>query len=207
MVDRAARLDRPALVDLLDRYRSQRPKGDKEHLRSTDQRFGALSPMKVYGTPLAKMFHEGAPRLRRSSLNVVPVRPSADRRTAIEAYPGAAVRSLLGRRSVSYKNDIRRKQTAAHEAVRSEILTALRGQGAQRVFGFHIVAFKVDLSVAVDDPSGDVLDSLLCASQAAWSWQRRKEGWGVPAESDLLEGWICHPQDAIPGATRPRTPT
>jgi len=45
----------------------------------------------------------------------------------------------------------------------------------------------------INDPSGDQLDALLCAVQAAWSWLRRDEGYGVPARADLLEGWITDP--------------
>jgi len=32
--------------------------------------------------------------------------------------------------------------------------------------------------------------SQAAALQAAWAWTRRTEGWGVPQESDPLEGWI-----------------
>ena len=42
----------------------------------------------------------------------------------------------------------------------------------------------------LDDASGDSLDAVLCAVLAAWAWRRRAEGWGLPADTDPLEGWI-----------------
>jgi hypothetical protein len=44
-----------------------------------------------------------------------------------------------------------------------------------------------------DDPSGDKLDALLCAIQAAWAWTMRGHGYGAPPGTDLLEGWIADP--------------
>jgi hypothetical protein len=44
-----------------------------------------------------------------------------------------------------------------------------------------------------DDPSGDSLDALLCAVQAAWSWTQRRNNYGEPEGSDTLEGWIADP--------------
>jgi len=45
----------------------------------------------------------------------------------------------------------------------------------------------------LEDPSADTLDSLLCAVQAAWSYCRRNNGWGVPEDCDRDEGWIVDP--------------
>ena len=41
------------------------------------------------------------------------------------------------------------------------------------------------------DASGDTLDAVLCALQAAWAWQRRDAGFGEPPQMDALEGWIA----------------
>jgi hypothetical protein len=41
----------------------------------------------------------------------------------------------------------------------------------------------------IDDGSADLLDAVLCAILAAWAWQRRDAGFGLPA-FDPLEGWI-----------------
>ncbi|MDG2273864.1 MAG: hypothetical protein P8L39_16320, partial [Halioglobus sp.] len=51
---------------------------------------------------------------------------------------------------------------------------------------------KAPLDLA-DDPSGDSLDALLCAVQAAWSWTQRSKNYGEPEGSDALEGWIADP--------------
>ena len=45
----------------------------------------------------------------------------------------------------------------------------------------------------VSDPSADALDSLLCAVQAAWAYEKRYEGYGVPPECDPDEGLILDP--------------
>lgn len=55
-----------------------------------------------------------------------------------------------------------------------------------------------------DDPSGDGLDALLCAIQAAWGYTERDHDFGAPASGyDRLEGWICDPalqsgENAVP---------
>ena len=48
--------------------------------------------------------------------------------------------------------------------------------------------------VQVNDSSGDILDALLCSLQAAWSWSRRNNGYGIPANVNKLEGWITDPE-------------
>ena len=42
-------------------------------------------------------------------------------------------------------------------------------------------------------PSRAGRDSLLCAVQAAWAYEKRDEGYGVPPECDPDEGWILDP--------------
>jgi len=61
-------------------------------------------------------------------------------------------------------------------------------------YGF---AVEAPISLA-DDPSGDSLDALLCAIQAAWSWRQRHNGFGAPHNVDPLEGWIADPYAARP---------
>jgi hypothetical protein len=48
-------------------------------------------------------------------------------------------------------------------------------------------------NMAVSNPSGDVLDAVLCAIQAAWAFLKRHDGYGIPSDVDLLEGWIIDP--------------
>ncbi len=191
VVRHAASLSRQELVDLLDLYRAARPKGDKEHLRETDRRARSLSPMKIYGVPLAKMFHEGAPRLEATPCNVPPVRPTDDDRTVLEVYPGLAARSLLGGKK-SYKSDVKRKQTPARRQVRKEILAALQGERCREVYGFPLELDRFRAASLLDDPTGDLLDAVLAAVQAAWAW-RQGDGWGIPEGCDPLEGWIVDP--------------
>jgi hypothetical protein len=47
--------------------------------------------------------------------------------------------------------------------------------------------------MCVDDAEGDSIDAVLAAVQAAWSWVRRNDGYGVPQDCDLVEGWIVDP--------------
>jgi hypothetical protein len=42
----------------------------------------------------------------------------------------------------------------------------------------------------LNDGSGDSLDAVICAAQAAWGWTRRKSNFGLPAGADPAEGWI-----------------
>jgi hypothetical protein len=44
-----------------------------------------------------------------------------------------------------------------------------------------------------DDPTGDQLDALLCAIQAAWAWTMKAQRYGAPEGADALEGWIADP--------------
>ena len=42
----------------------------------------------------------------------------------------------------------------------------------------------------INDGSGDYLDAVLCAIMAAWAYQRRDQDYGLPPDTDPLEGWI-----------------
>jgi hypothetical protein len=56
-------------------------------------------------------------------------------------------------------------------------------------YGLRVVASRT----FADDPSGDNLDALLCAIQAAWAWTMRDRRYGRPRDADVLEGWIADP--------------
>jgi hypothetical protein len=173
-VTHVAKMDRPTFRKLLDEYRAPRPSGDREHRRKVDALAGSISPQKLYGVPVGLMFFEGAPRLLASSARLPLLRPIADDRIIVEAYPGVLARRLIGHRS--YKHDTRRRQTADQAAARRSIFEALDD-----------VEAPADV---IDDPTGDQLDALLCAVQAAWAWSMREENFGIPAKADPLEGWI-----------------
>lgn len=186
-VSHAAGLGRQGFVDTLNGYREGRAAGDKEHRRETDKCAGSISPQKLYGVPVAKMFFEGAPRLIAAHVTVPGLHQEDPQRIAVEAYPGVLARYLIGR--ISYKNDAKQKQTAALLAARLQILQAMTQDAFERDYGLQVGA-PVNLA---EDPSGDSLDALLCAVQAAWSWTQRSRNYGAPEGSDMLEGWIADP--------------
>ena len=177
-------LSRAEFVALLDAYRAPRPAGDKEHRRRTDISAGALSPMKVYGVPVGKMFHELAPRLARSPLNVPLLRPTEDARTVLETYPGFLARRFIGRRS--YKCDVVAKQSAAQQVAREDLLSALL-RNLPTLYGLRLSVGDERRSL-VGDPKADILDALLCAVQVARA--TGQPNYGIPEEADALEGWI-----------------
>jgi hypothetical protein len=65
------------------------------------------------------------------------------------------------------------------------------------VYGLYGFAIEAPIALC-DDPLGDHLDALLCAVEAAWAWQNRAHGFGVPTDLDPLEGWIADPPLAPP---------
>ena len=172
----------------LDEYRKPRPTGDKEHRRSTDIAAGSISPQKLYGVPVGLMFFEGAPRLLQAGVTVPGVLDGDPHRIVVEAYPGVLARRLIGRRG--YKNDTPKNQTADQANARRDILGKILDGNCVEDFGFNVEA-PINLR---DDPTGDQLDALLCAMQAAWAWQQREYDFGAPSGLDpSLEGWIADP--------------
>ncbi len=184
-------LGRPGFRDALEAYKSQRPDGDREHLRLTDRLAGALSPSKLYGVPVALMFFEGAQRLRNSSANIIPVRLRDSDQVVVEAYPALVARALGGRKK--YKAADPGGAEAEARAVRAAMVESLVTGRIRKRYG---VTVKIDdevRQVCVDDSTGDSLDSIFAAVQAAWAWTHRAEGYGVPDDCDPLEGWIVDP--------------
>ena len=171
----------------LDTYRQNRAKGDKEHRRQTDVAAGSISPQKLYGVPVGLMFFEGAPRLVESGVTIPHLQHGDPERIVIEAYPGVLARQIINRRK--YKEDTKSKQTAEQRKARYDILARLRGEFLRNRYGIEI---KVPDSLC-EDPTGDHLDALLCAIQAAWAWRNRVSRYGAPLSVDPLEGWIADP--------------
>jgi hypothetical protein len=146
----------------------------------------------LFRVPVGKMFYRGAPCLLRSRVNVEPFCPTGSGRVAVEAYPAVIARRFLGKRR--HKSDEREKQTAVQGTAREELVEGLGSDVLEEVYGFLVEmgdAWREDL---VQDPMADTLDSVLCAVQAVWPYTKRDEGWGVPEECDLDEGWILDPQ-------------
>ena len=186
-----ARMSKPEFVATLAAYRQPRPKGDKQHLRRTDEIANSRSPMMLYGVPVGKMFFEGAPRLLQTGVQVVPCRMNGDSRVVVEAYPALVARKWI--ETNGYKSDTKRKQTAAHRDARQAIVDGLSAD-CRRHYGFEVRLSDELAADFVADPSGDRLDAFLCAVQAAWA--STQTDYGVPAECDPIEGWIVDPNAA-----------
>jgi len=187
-------------------YRTSRARGDKQHLRATDGSARAQSPMMLYGVPVGKMFFQGAPRLLASGVSVRPCRPVKDKPIIIEAYPALVARKWIGSRS--YKNRSKEKSPENLLQARRDIVTGLGEAEMRRRYGFEVLGAIDPGRPYVEDPSGDWLDSLMCAIQAAWAYQQRDSPsapYGIPLDSDPLEGWIVDP-DLLPAPTTSTRP-
>ena len=172
--------DRSGWRKQLDDYKRDREPGDRQHIRVTDRHCDSCSPQMQYGVPVAMMFWEGVPRLLQAGVRCRPMQTAGDR-NAIEAYPGAVMDILIGERK--YKSDTPKKQTCCHRCNRERAVRAIQCENR-----FGITVIDADFEAMIDDPTGDTLDSALCALQAAYAYQN-----GFPAEIDPLEGWIPLP--------------
>ncbi len=189
---RVASMSKTDFEDTLHSYRASRAPGDKLHLRVTDQLVGAISPMMLHRVPVGKMFFQGATRLFNSPISILPCRPTADNRIAIEGYPALVARKLIGKRS--YKNDVRGQQTIDQQIARQEILRGLSSERLVKWYGLSVEMSGEMEGIMVQDGMGDMLDAVLCAVQAGWAYMERERGYGIPVECDKDEGWIV---DAI----------
>ncbi len=177
-------------------YCASRSVGDKHALRRTDVRAGARSPMMLYRVPVAQMFFQGAPRLLASAVSILPCRPTNDSRKVVEGYPALVARRWIGSgrdKSGPYKSDERARQTADKAAARQRILCGLRSPELLDYYGCRLEMTEAQADSFVQDATGDDLDALLCAVQAAWAYLQRDNGYGIPANCDSVEGWIVDP--------------
>jgi hypothetical protein len=142
--------------------------------------------MKLVNPPVALMFHEGARRLAACDVHIPALRNRRSSRVALEAYPGLLVRKQLGIRP-SYKSDTRSEHTAARALIRRAILRALK---AGQPLGIRVALEPALARALVADGSGDLLDAAICAVQAACSWTRRRQNYGLPVDAPAGEGWI-----------------
>jgi hypothetical protein len=186
LVAHCASMTRLELRAALDAYRNSRRPGSKYAHRATDLPAGSSSPMKLVNPPVALMFHEGARRIVAAGVHVPALFNGDASRVALEAYPGLLARKQLGVRE-SYKSDTRSEHTPARKAARRKIVAALK---AGKPLGIRLAAARAIEKRAVDDGSGDTLDAVICALQAAWGWQRRASNYGLPADAPAGEGWI-----------------
>lgn len=170
----------------LDRYRESRPAGKRYAHRATDQPAGSHSPLKLVNPPVGLMFLEGAPRLLDAGVTIPGLHAGDPQCVALEAYPGYSARQMV---KGSYKSDAPAKQTAARRQARKSMLNSLAT--GDNPFGFILTGSLPLLNSLVSDATGDRLDAVLCAMQAAWAWQRREMNYGLPVNVDPLEGWIA----------------
>lgn len=180
-------LPRDAFRSTLTAYRTPRRTGDKHHKREVDTRCRSQSPQTIDYTPVGLMFLEGAPRLLAADVHIPGLRQGDEARTCVEAYPGILVETLTGKKG--YKNDNPKKQTVAQIDARSHVLALLCGSACRARYDLEVSVSGMDL---ITDGTGDRLDALLCAVQAAWAYRSGYTDTGPPW-ADPLEGWIADP--------------
>lgn len=197
LVHHCRSLGRNAFRGALDRYREGRPVGSRYAHRVTDLPARSHSPLKLVNPPVGLMFLEGAPRLLDAGVSIPGLAEGDPDRLAFEAYPGFTARDIV---KGSYKNDSIAKQTPARRLGRTMVVDRL--VSTANPFGFALAAVPTLLGSLVSDASGDRIDAVICAMQAAWAWQRRGENYGLPRDMDPLEGWILMVPDTKAGGVR-----
>ena len=188
-----AALDRATVGRTFARFRAGRPAGRKYAHRATELAAGAHPSMKLVNPPVGWMLHEGAPRLAAAGAHLPGIAEGDRSRVALEAYPGLVMRAIAEARgeirAPSYKNDAPGKRTPAQRDARAGLLRALVA-GAHRL-GVRAVLPRSLAGAAVEDATGDTLDAIACAVQAAWGATRAADGYGIPRGVDPVEGWIA----------------
>ena len=74
---------------------------------------------------------------------------------------------------------------------RREILDALTSGSPLACYG--VTGRGINDAELVGDPTGDRLDALLCAVQAAWAWRNRSHLFEVSDGVEPHEGWFADP--------------
>ena len=170
------------------RWCDARPPGDKFAWRRADKPAGSSPAMRWANPPVAWMMHAGIGRMLDAGLAFpahgqrgVVGEPT---RTALESYPGYTVRKVCSR---SYKSDAPSKQTPERMHNRRVVVAALMAGTA---------GLEPTLSISpawrrrlIADGSGDLLDAVICALQAAHAGVLPR--YGLPRVLDPLEGWIA----------------
>jgi len=156
--------------------------------RQTDLSSGSHSPLKTKtNPPVGLMFYEGAWRLHKCDVSIPRLRETESGKIALEAYPGLLARRLGIR---LYKNDTS-ASSADRIAARKSIISELQRPSANTQLWIPKPVKTSSLIVEkMLHSSGDWLDAVLCAVQAAWGYERRSEGYGLPQNTDPVEGWI-----------------
>lgn len=185
LVRYCAGMGRQAFREALDGHRESRPAGNRYAHRAADLPARSHSPLKLVNPPVGLMFLEGAIRLLDAGVSVAGMHVGDPERIALEAYPGYAARNMGIR---TYKNDAAALQTPARKRARADMVRMMAC--ADNPLGIALRAAPALGRSLVADASGDRIDAVLCAMQAAWAWQRRAKNYGLPTGFDPLEGWI-----------------
>lgn len=184
-------MDKLGYEQLLKKYQQNRPYKDKRHFRLIDRKADSRSPMQLDFVPVGKMFCQGAPRLLKSGASILPNHPTDSNKLIVEAYPALVARKIIG--SQSYKNDTKSKQTAEQRDARIRIIKGISSDKLEEIFGFCTRLSDEQIKLCIEEPSADLLDSVLCAIQATWAYTQKNNHYGIPVECDPLEGWIVDP--------------
>lgn len=193
---------RDALRAVFRRWCDGRPAGDKFAWRATDKPAGSSPAMRWANPPVAWMMHAGIGRMLAAGLAFPAHRhaPRGSGRIALEAYPGFTARRVC---RTSYKSDTAAKQTPDRRANRRAILTALEDGTAGLNISLAITPTWRRRLIA--DGSGDLLDAVICALQAAHA--AALPCYGLPRSLDPLEGWIASVPDTNSARSIPRIST
>lgn len=184
-------IGKPAYVAALNQVRQSRPYGARYLSRRGDALAGSSSPMKLVNPPVGLMLFEGAPRLLQAGLSIVPCAASDDNRIAVEVYPGYLVRKIT---RASYKKDGVDGMAPSRLATRRLLLDAL--QSHMHVTSDIAVRLCADQArECMEDGSGDAIDAVICAVQAAQA-VRLGASFGMPPHADTFEGWIATVPDS-----------
>lgn len=182
MVRKCVSAGKESFVDeAMQAFKAAKSPQDKH--RKTDLQAGSHSPLKTKtNPPVGRMFYEGAWRLLSHGIHIPMLNETGSSKVALEAYPGFLARKLGFHR---YKND---KPTSA-KACRQSRRDILQKLGA----GAPPLGIKLQVPTAITnqvcaDESGDIVDAILCAAQAAWAAERPR--FGLPAHIESCEGWI-----------------
>ena len=194
-VSSAGAMPRAEFRDLARAVAAERTVGRRYSLREADRVAGAQSPMNVTRPPTGLMFHAGAPSLLASGATVLPMKAGDPERTVIEVYPKLVAQALIGARP--YKDENSLVADNSRTQARRALIDALAGDALAEHYGLSLFGLDPLAEEFVEDQSGDAVDALMCAVQAAWAWTRRDTGFGIPADVDSSEGWIADPATAV----------
>ena len=185
-----ASMSRAEFVSTLEAFSSAQPVGQKHLFRAADRQVGACSPMMIYGVPVAKMFYEGATRIAKSDVAVMPCRRNGDSRIVVETYPAVVARALVGRRR--YKVSTRKQDSDLIKATRQQIVAQICTTEFTERFDLSLRLTNSMRRQLETDHTGDSLDAVLCCLLAAWC-VRQGSGLWEAGEVAKDEGWIPDP--------------